>query len=63
MILSPSQKRLIFRHFSPFSLRSSCYAPSKTQKMTENQPVSDRDPEQALGDTVLKTKRLKEKVH
>jgi len=30
-------------HFSPFftffQLRSSCYAPSKTQKLTENQPV------------------------
>jgi hypothetical protein len=38
-ILSPSQKRLIFRHFSPFQLRSTGYAPSKTQKLTKNQPV------------------------
>jgi hypothetical protein len=28
-----------FRHFSPFQLRSTGYAPSKTQKLTKNQPV------------------------
>jgi len=39
-ILSPSQKQA---HFSPFftffQLRSTDYAPSKTQKLTKNQPV------------------------
>jgi len=39
-ILSPSQKQA---HFSPFftffQLRSTGYAPSKTQKLTKNQPV------------------------
>jgi hypothetical protein len=33
---TPSQKRLIFTFFQ---LRSTGYAPSKTQKLTKNQPV------------------------